>query len=266
MIMVLDKGNTELKGGLFRKGELIHPFRKEFNSETGKDLGEFLLEMLRQEGYKAQEVERIAYASVVPAFNSLIESACLRYYGKQPFAVDRDSITGLKIRYRNPLELGTDRVAVAVAGSYRYTDRNIIIVDMGTATTFEAVTKHREYLGGAIVPGIRIAGQALAEKTAALPEVAFIHPADICGRSTTECIQSGLYYGHLGAVREIIKRISRDKFPTEEPLVIGTGGFAEHFRHESLFDAIHPDLVLEGIYFIQELNRNENRNAEIQTA
>ena len=128
-------------------------------------------------------------------------------------------------------------------------------MDFGTATTIEVLTKEKEYLGGAIVPGLKIAMQALEERTARLPKVEIIKAVQACGRTTIESIQSGLYYGHVGLIREITEAIIKENFKGERPLVIGTGGFSSLFSDSGLFDEIIPDLVLDGIYKAQELNR-----------
>ena len=265
--MVLDAGNSQLKGGIFREGELIYTFRKEVSHGTPpEELEIFLSWILQQGGGTKKDLKGIAYSSVVPPLESLILSACPRAFGISPCPIRPGDMKNLTIHYRDPSELGPDRLAAAAAGVCRYPGKDLIVVDMGTATTIEVVTKHREYLGGVIAPGIGLSRQVLAEKTAGLPEAEFIPPGEVCGRSTAECIQAGLYFGHLGMIKEIIRRVIREKFSSEEPVVIGTGGLARHFQKEDVFDAIHPDLVLEGIYHIQELIKNENRNAEIQTA
>jgi type III pantothenate kinase len=166
--------------------------------------------------------------------------------------------TGLKIKYRNPLEVGADRIANAIAGVELFPNRNLIIVDFGTATTFCAISRTKEYLGGVIIAGIRISMEALESRTAKLPSVEITPTATTLGKSTTESIQSGLYYGQMGMVKEICARLTQECFlsedPAERPLIIATGGFAGLFEKDQLFDSIVPDLVLRGLYLAQRMN------------
>ncbi|MBC7397834.1 MAG: type III pantothenate kinase, partial [Bdellovibrionales bacterium] len=162
--------------------------------------------------------------------------------------------TGLKIKYRNPLEVGADRIANSIAAIQLYPGRDVVIVDLGTATTFCAVTRDKDYLGGAIIPGLRISMEALESRTAKLPSVEIVRPEVACGRSTIESIQSGLYYSHLGAMRELIGRYQKELFNDERPFVIGTGGFSRLFQGMDIFDAEIPDLVLYGLLSALRLN------------
>jgi type III pantothenate kinase len=169
--------------------------------------------------------------------------------------------TGLRIKYRNPLEVGADRIANAVAATQLFPGRDLLIADFGTATTFCAVTAERDYLGGVIVAGLRISLEALETRTARLPAVEIVpmHGRGGLGRSTVESLQSGAYFGQLGAVREIIGRLQAEHFPAGEgasqpPLRLGTGGFAGLFEQEGVFDEVIPDLVLRGILLASALN------------
>jgi type III pantothenate kinase len=162
--------------------------------------------------------------------------------------------TGLRIRYRNPLEVGADRIANSIGAVALYPNRNIVIIDLGTATTFCAVTVERDYLGGAIIPGLRISMEALESRTAKLPMVEILKPEAACGRSTTESIQSGLYFGHLGAMREMVSLYQKEVFDGNRPVVIGTGGFSRLFQGTGIFDAEIPDLVLHGMKIALLLN------------
>ncbi len=172
--------------------------------------------------------------------------------------------TGLNIKYRNPLEVGADRIANAIAGVHLFPNRNLVIVDFGTATTFCAITKEREYMGGVILAGIRISAEALEQRTAKLPSVEVVPMNQCLGRSTVESIQSGLYYGHIGMVREIAVRLQHECFAPRTdvadgvPLLIGTGGFSGLFDKESLFDHVIPDLVLRGMLIATHLNEEKS--------
>ena len=162
--------------------------------------------------------------------------------------------TGLKIKYRNPVEVGADRIANAIAGTQLYPNKNIIAIDFGTATTFDVITKDKDYLGGVILPGVRISMEALASNAAKLQSVEIKEPQEVVGRSTRESIQSGLFYGQLGTVKELTKRITEEAFGKSKPVIIGTGGFSSLFEQHGLFDAVHPDLVLLGLKFLLNMN------------
>jgi type III pantothenate kinase len=146
-------------------------------------------------------------------------------------------------------------VACAVAAAHRHPQRDVLVVDCGTATTLEAVTAAGDYLGGAIMPGVGISAETLASRTAKLPRVEIHRPESALGRTSTESIQSGLYHGHVGAIRNLIAALTVEAFNGRRPQIIGTGGFARMFESESLFDEIVPELVLFGLKHAEQLNR-----------
>jgi type III pantothenate kinase len=199
-------------------------------------------------------IEQIALCSVVPELVYSLRSCCRKYFGLDPFVLQAGAKSGLKIRYRNPAEVGADRIANAIGGTTLHPDRNLVIVDFGTATTFDVVGAGREYLGGIIVPGVRMAMEALEQGTARLPTVEIAAPAALVGRSTVEAIQSGLYFGNLAVVKELTQRIRDEVFGGQPALVIGTGGFSRLFERARVFDALLPDLVLVGLVRALELN------------
>lgn len=267
MILALDVGNTQIYGGLFDKDVMKLSFRR--NSKQGSssdEIGIFLRTVIRENGFDPSVVTHITICSVVPEVIYSLKGACKKYFNINPFILQAGVKTGLRIKYRNPLEVGADRIANAVAGTHLFPNKNLIIVDLGTATTFCAVTKEKDYLGGSIVAGLRLNMEALESKTAKLPSVEIISMNEALGRSTVESIQSGLFYGHLGTIRELCTRIAKECFPNEEAFVIGTGGFAYLFEKEKIFDVILPDLVLKGTLIslsmnqIQEPKRNEQTN------
>jgi type III pantothenate kinase len=255
MKLCIDVGNSQIFGGIFEGAELRSRFRKITQRGASSDeLGLFFRQVVRENGHDPTAVSAIGFCSVVPDLNHSLGNACRRYFDLEPFNLRAGVKTGLKIRYKNPTEVGADRIAGAVGAVARYPDRHIVIIDFGTATTIEAVSAGREYLGGAIAPGLDISMRSLEQNTARLPKVEIVRAADACGRSTVESIQSGLFWGHLGLIREIRGRLINECFKRSEPVVIGTGGFAGLFAETGLFDAIHPDLVLEGVRIAQELN------------
>lgn len=256
MILCIDVGNTQLYGGLFIDGKVVLHFRKISDKGSSSDeIGIFLRSAIRENGYDPNDIERIAFCSVVPDVNHSLVNSCRHYFNMEPFCLKSGVKTGLEIKYNNPVEVGSDRIANAIGALKHYPNRDLIIADFGTATTFDAVTSKKEYLGGAIVPGMKIAMQSLEERTAKLPKVEIVSPSVSCGRSTVESIQSGLYYGGLGTIKEITKRMIKEQFNGEKPVIIGTGGFSGLFRDAGVFDEIIPDLVLDGIYLAQEMNK-----------
>jgi type III pantothenate kinase len=255
MKLCIDVGNSQIYAGLFDGDRLVSRFRKITQRGASSDeLGLFFRQAVRENGNDPAEIDAVGFCSVVPDLNHSMINACRRYFDTEPFVLRAGVKTGLKIRYKNPAEVGADRIAGAVGAVARYPERNILIIDFGTATTVEAVSSGREYLGGAIVPGLGISMKALEQNTARLPKVEIVQPKKACGRSTVESIQSGLYWGHVGLIREIRNRIALECFGASRPLVVGTGGFAGLLSDTDLFDHIHPDLVLEGISISQEMN------------
>ncbi|MNK80581.1 Type III pantothenate kinase [compost metagenome] len=255
MILCLDVGNTQIYGGLFDKDKMVLSFRKNSKSGASSDeTGIFLRTVIRENGFDPTKIRQIALCSVVPEVIYSLKGACMKYFNINPFNLQAGVKTGLKIKYRNPLEVGADRIANAIAATHLYPGKNLIIVDLGTATTFCAVTKDKDYLGGSIVAGLRLSMEALEMKTAKLPSVEIVSTHEVLGRSTVESLQSGLYYGHLGTMREISSRITRECFQDDKPLVIGTGGFSYLFEKEKIFDEIMPDLVLKGMLIALQYN------------
>jgi type III pantothenate kinase len=260
MNLTLDVGNAHIFGGVFEDGRLTVSFRKASRAPTSSDeLGLFLRSVLRENGRDPAAVTQIGLCSVVPEVIYSLRSCCRKYFRTEPFVLQAGSKTGLKIRYRNPVEVGADRIANAIGAVSLYPDRNIIIVDFGTATTFDVVTAAREYLGGLIVPGIRVAMEALEQNTARLPTVEIVPPTELIGRSTVECIQSGLYFGNRAMVRDLTREIRQQAFRDQDALVIGTGGFSRLFDRERLFDAVLPDLILIGLERALVLNPDASR-------
>ncbi len=259
MILCLDVGNSQMYGGLYKKGELLLNFRKITGQPVASDeYGLFLKSVLRENGFNPDDVKEIGICSVVPDVVHSLRGGCQKYFKIDPFLLGPGTKTGLKIKYRNPLEVGADRIGNAIAAVKQWPNKNLILVDLGTATTFCAVTKTKDYLGGAIIPGMRISMENLASRTAKLPKVEIVVPHASCGRSTVEGIQSGLFYSHVGSIKEISGRITKECFQDEKPLVIGTGGFARFFENENVFDIIVPDLILQGILMAIEMNAEKN--------
>jgi type III pantothenate kinase len=256
MLLCLDVGNTQIHGGVFEDDTLLGQFRKSTAPlGTTDELGIFFTSVLRESGLDPRKVTGVAICSVVPAALYSLRGAAEKYFQCEPFVLQAGVRTGLKIKYRNPLEVGADRIANAIAAVQRHPARDLLVVDLGTATTIEVITAAGDYLGGAILPGVGVAAESLASNTAKLPRVEITRPELALGRSSVESIQSGLFHGHVGAVRHLISLVSAEAFGGRRPRVIGTGGFARMFMSENLFDEIVPELVLWGLQRAEALNR-----------
>ena len=255
MILCLDVGNTQIHGGVFEGDKLQMQFRRTSEFRASSDeLGMFLRAVLRENNIDPEAVKQIAMCSVVPDAVYSLRNACIKYFDKAPFVLQAGVKTGLKIKYRNPLEVGADRIANAIAACTLYPGENLIIVDFGTATTFCVVSGEREYLGGVILAGLRISMEALETRTAKLPSVEIAALKETLGRSTVESIQSGLYFGNIGMVKEIKARLIEECFAGAKTRVIATGGFSSLFEKANLFEQIIPDLVLQGLNHALKIN------------
>ncbi len=256
MILTLDVGNSQIFGGVIDNEKILLRFRK--TSKTGAssdELGLFLRSVLTENGFKPDSITKIGLCSVVPDVIYSLRGACRKYFNITPFILQPGVKTGLKVKYRNPIEVGSDRIANSIAAINLYPNKNIIIVDLGTATTFCAINSSKEYLGGSIIAGMRLSMESLEAKTSKLPSVEIVPCTEALGRSTIESLQSGLYFGHLGQMKELISRLTNECFdPKEKPYVIGTGGFAGLFEIEKIFDVIHADLVLIGLLKALHMN------------
>lgn len=255
MILCLDVGNTQIFGGVFDKSELVTTFRK--TSKTGSSSDEialFLLSVLRENSIDPAKIKQIAICSVVPDVVHSLRNACLKYFEITPFLLQPGIKTGLRIKYRNPVEVGADRIGNAIAATHLYPGKNLIVVDFGTANTFCAINSEKDYLGGVITAGLRISMEALELKTAKLPTVEILAPECVIGRTTVENIQSGLYYGTLSMIEGLVDKMSKEVFHNERPIVIGTGGFARLFEKSKIFDVILPNLILVGLFEALKMN------------
>lgn len=258
MLLCLDIGNTQIHGGVFDGDTLRCQFRKSTAPlGTTDELGIFFTAVLRENGVDPRGVTQVAVCSVVPAALYSLRGAAEKYFHCEPFVLQAGVKTGLKIKYRNPLEVGADRIANAIAAVHLHPGRDLLVVDLGTATTIEVITATGDYLGGAILPGVGVSAETLASHTAKLPRVEITRPEVALGRSSVESIQSGLFHGHVGAVRHLISLMAIEAFSGRRPHVIGTGGFAWMFLSENLFDKILPELVLTGLKLAEAMNREQ---------
>lgn len=256
MILCLDVGNSQIHGGVFSdQGEIKFQFRKTSKTRNSSDeYGLFLRSVLRENDIDPVSIEKISLCTVVPEELHSLKSACFKYFGFHPFVLKAGVKTGLKIDYTNPIEVGSDRIANAIAASQQFPQENLIIVDLGTATTFCAVSADKRYLGGAIFCGLRMAMEALEKGTSKLPSVELMPMRHVVGRNTTESLQSGLYFGMKGVIHELVEEIKKEKFKNQDVKVIGTGGFSSLYRDRGVFDIEIPELALNGLFLSLRLN------------
>jgi type III pantothenate kinase len=267
MILCLDVGNTQIHGGVFEKDRLICQFRKTSKDQSSSDeTGLFLRSILRENGVNPDMIKKIAFCSVVPSVIYSLRGACLKYFNISPFVLQTGVKTGLKIKYKNPAEVGSDRIANSISATHTYPDENIVIIDFGTATTICIIGKEKEYLGGAILPGIRLSMEALESRTAKLPTVEIMRKDSVIGQTTVDSIQIGLFYGQMGMVKEIVNRAKAEAFGNEPCRVIGTGGFSSLFDKVNMYDEAIPDLALRGLYLAVLMNTAKEKEVSHATA
>lgn len=253
MLLCIDIGNTNLVFGLWDGERWLDRWRvRTVMNKMSDEYAMLLNTLLGERGYSMKEVRRVAVASVVPRLKTVFRELFLQNLGIEPLILGPGVRTGLKIRIDNPVELGADIVADAVAAYHRLNNA-CIIVDFGTATTFSAVSKEGEFMGVAIAPGIEVAADALSYKAAQLPGINLVPPPTAIGTNTVHSMQSGLIYGFIGLVEGLIRRI-RDELGGEA-VVIATGGLSEVLATLTTeIDEIDTDLTLEGLRLIMERN------------
>ena len=248
MLLTVDVGNSQIFCGVFDGEDLKTTFRRTSSVRASSDeFGTFFRTTLRENGVDPGEIGMAGICSVVPDAARPLGHCFRKYFGFEPFVLQPGVKTGLKIKYRNPLEVGADKIANAMGALCRFPGRNLLIIDFGTATTLCAVSKDKEYLGGIITPGLGISMEALESQTARLPAVEIVRPTAVLGRSIIESIQSGLYYGTLASVQFLVASVTKEHFAGERPLIIGTGGVGRLFEEENLFDEFVPELPLLGL-------------------
>jgi type III pantothenate kinase len=249
MLLCMNIGNTNISIGIFNGEDLVSKWRLATDYESMPD--EYALKLLglmEHADRDIKDIDQVVVGSVVPPLTGRWVEVYERYLGRTPFLIDHESVKSLKVAYHTPDGVGADRLANAVAAHQHY-GLPACIVDFGTATTFDAVSKGGEYLGGAIAPGMRIASEALFARTAKLPKVEIARPPAAIGRNTTHAIQSGLFFGYVGLVEGIVTRFKQELGPGTH--VIGTGGGVDLIASGTkLIDVVAPWLTLEGIRLI----------------
>ncbi|MDR1028229.1 MAG: type III pantothenate kinase [Clostridiales Family XIII bacterium] len=260
MLLAFDVGNTNIVLGVFRGDRLIQNWRMEtFNSRSADEYGMIINQLFAYEGLDPAEVDDVIISTVVPSVLYSIQHMSMKYFKRRAIVVGPGIKTGLIVKYDNPGQVGADRIVNAVAALSKY-GGPLVLIDLGTATTFCAVTENWEYLGGSIAPGLKISSEALFEKTAKLPRVELEEPGMTICKNTNESMQSGLVYGHMGMIEYLCKRMKAELAaytPSGKPVkVIATGGVASMMdRGLECIDYVDKMLTLEGLHYIYGKNK-----------
>jgi len=254
MLLAIDIGNTNTTFGVFDGEKLRATWRMATGvNQMADEYAALLLNLLHHQGLDTSDIKEVALCSVVPPLLTTFEELCRRYFQVSPLVVGPGVKTGVRIRMDNPREVGTDRIVNAAAAHHLYSGP-VIIVDLGTATTFDTVSKEGDYIGGVIAPGIVTAAEALFTKAAALPRVELVRPKQAIGSNTVTAMQSGIVFGYVGLIEGIVTRIQKEL--EEEATVVATGGYAELIAQETtVIDRVDPNVTLIGLRLIYLLNR-----------
>jgi type III pantothenate kinase len=254
MLLVVDVGNTNTVLGLFDGDQLVHDWRiRTVVDHTVDEYGMLIYNLYKTSRISSRKIQDIIISCVVPPMLNILEPLCQKYFNLKPLIVGPGVKTGMPIFYDNPKEVGADRVVNAVAGYEKY-KKDLIIVDFGTATTFDYVSEKGEYMGGCISPGIMISSDALFERAAKLPRVELSKPKSIVAKDTVSSMQAGIMYGYAGLVDGICDRIKAEV--KSNPLVVATGGLARIVAPETKsIDVVDEMLTLEGLRIIYLRNR-----------
>lgn len=254
MLLAIDLGNTNIKYGVFDKKELVASFRVSSRiTRTADEYGSILVGLLADRGINKSDIDGIIFSSVIPALNYTICHMCEFFFGITPIIVGPGIKTGLNIKAENPREVGADIIVNSVSAYNKY-GGPIVVIDFGTATTFDVVSDKCELIGVVIAPGIKTALEGLATKTAQLPMVELDAPKTVIGKNTKHCMQAGIIFGFAGLVENIVKRIKKELGVTEIK-VVATGGLGEIIAKEvKAINVVDRTLTLDGLKILYELN------------
>ncbi len=258
MLLCIDVGNTHTQFGVYEKGKLKRDYRVASKVvRTEDEIGIVVLSLLQHHGIKPRNIDGVGISSVVPNLTGILERMSRKYFNCDPLIVSSELELGIEIDYDEPKGVGSDRICVAVAGYGKF-GGPLIILDFGTATTFDVVSKDGVYLGGAIAPGIETAAADLQRRAAKLPRIELSFPKEVIGKTTVASMQSGIMFGAVEATEGIVRRI-KQSLGTESK-VIATGGYARIISEKTrVIDHIEPTLVLEGVRLIYEKNKKKSR-------
>jgi len=254
MIFVCDVGNTNIVIGAYDKEQLKYHWRISTDREKTEDEFAMVIESLfKYTGLTFNDFSGMIISSVVPSIMFALERMCEKYFHLKPLIVGPGIKTGLNLKYDNPKEIGADRIVNAVAAVHDY-PAPMIVIDFGTATTFCYIDEEKNYIGGAIAPGINVSTEALYEKASKLPRIEIMKPPHIIGTNTIHAMQSGVLYGYVGQVEGIVSRIKKQA--KKEPMVIATGGLCSLISRETdVIDHVDTFLTLKGLYIIYQRNK-----------
>jgi len=255
MLLTIDIGNTNIIFGVFEGEELRNTWRMATDiNKMADEYAMFLLNAFNHKNLKTSDITGIALCSTVPPLVATFQYLFPRYFGISPLVVGPGVKTGVSIRFDNPREVGPDRIANTAAAHILYKGP-VIIVDLGTATTFDIVSREGEFIGGVIAPGIAHAADALFVRTAALPRIELVAPKRAIGTNTIAGMQSGIVFGYVGLIEGIIERIQREM--KERATVVATGGYAYIITPvTTVFDTVNPDITLIGLRAIYQMNQS----------
>ncbi|MGQ9546097.1 MAG: type III pantothenate kinase [Dehalococcoidia bacterium] len=256
MLLAIDIGNTNIKLGIFDGDKLKATWSLATGvHRTSDEYGGLLLNLMERKRISPASITGVALCGVVPPLLPTFVELCKRYLDTQPLVVEAGVRTGMRIRLDNPKEVGSDRVVNAVAAQHLY-GKPAIVIDLGTATTFDVVSSEGDYLGGAIAPGIVAATEALYTRTAALPRIGLSRPKRVIGKNTISAMQSGIVFGYVALIEGMIQRIEREL--GSKAKVVATGGQAHLLTQEiPSIDITNPDLTLIGLRLIYQMNNEQ---------
>jgi type III pantothenate kinase len=260
MLLAIDIGNTNIVLGVFQRGELHRSWRLQtLRERTSDELGILVLQLFEQSALDHSQVTGIIISSVVPPLTRPMEEMARQYFGREPLTVDPASNSGMPVLYTPPSDVGADRVVNGVAAYELFGRRDgapIIVVDFGTATTFDVISAAGEYVGGVICPGIGISADALFQRAARLPRVDIRKPPSIVGQTTVTSMQAGLFFGYVAMVEGIVHRMRAELPSGDRAVCIATGGMADVLAGETaVIQHVEPDLTLIGLRLIWERAR-----------